>query len=78
MQKMTSMEKLFPLPSRPTVCWDQTPHSLPGATPDSNVKLAELMRLSDERYHTFFNKQGFHKYALVLRLLAASIGRASC
>ena len=65
---MSSIEELFPVPSRPDVYWDQTPHAPPGVTPESNVKLVEFMRLNDERYHTFFNELGYHKYVLVCRI----------
>ena len=64
---MTSIEELFPVPSRSGIYWDQTPHSPPGATPESNVKLVEFMRLNDKRYHTFFNELGYHKYVLVCK-----------
>ncbi|KAF8307520.1 hypothetical protein DL93DRAFT_2159500 [Clavulina sp. PMI_390] len=56
------LDALFPSPSRPQECWDQTPRTLPGITAESTDKLIELLHSNDENFHIFFNSQGYHNH----------------
>jgi hypothetical protein len=59
----TSTDDLFPVPSSPPATL--IPVHWPGINPESITALREVLKDNHERWHAFFNDQGFHKYVAV-------------
>lgn len=53
-------ETLFPAPTRfpPSAL---SPHALPGASPDAEEALLDILKHNHQTNHIFFNEKGFHK-----------------
>ncbi|KAF8641640.1 hypothetical protein AX16_009866 [Volvariella volvacea WC 439] len=54
------MHKLFPVPSAPPS--RLSPRPWPGVTPRSTEKALNLLQENHERWHCYFNEQGFHNH----------------
>ena len=65
---MLSLSQSFPKPNPPSGSAFSIPVALPGSSPESTSALIETLKENHERYHIYFNDQGFHKYVRLLSL----------